>query len=235
MKAIVVRTWRIFATAVTIAVLLGVLVEGWFFAHVLWWRSHNPATTSFMEHSLDALRAKNRKARLQQIWVPYNRISVNLKRAVIAAEDAKFTAHEGFDWEGIQVAIEKNQRYGRSVAGGSTISQQLAKNLFLSGERSLVRKAQEAAITVMLEMVMSKQRILELYLNVVEWGNGVYGIEAAARHYYGVSASALNEEQAARLAAMLPRPRYYDYYRDSSYLADYADRILARMPDAQLP
>ena len=235
MKAVIVRTWRIFASAVAIAVLALVLVEGWFVARVLWWNGHNPATTSFMEHSLATLRAKNPKAKLQQTWVPYNRISVHLKRAVIAAEDAKFTQHEGFDWEGIQVAIEKNQRYGKPIAGGSTISQQLAKNLFLSGERSIVRKAQEAAITLMLEMVMSKQRILEIYLNVVEWGNGVYGAEAAARHYFGVSAAALTEEQSARLAAMLPRPRYYDYYRDSSYLADYSDRILARMPDAQLP
>jgi len=235
MKAVIVRTWSIFASVVTIAVLGVLVIEAWFFVHVIWWDRHNPAMTSFMEHSLEELRTKNPRAKLQQYWVPYSRISIHLKRAVIAAEDAKFTMHEGFDWEGIQVAIEKNQRYGRPIAGGSTISQQLAKNLFLSGERSLVRKAQEAAITVMLETVMSKQRIYELYLNVVEWGNGIYGVEAAARHYYGVSAAALDEQQSARLAAMLPRPRFYDYSRDSPYLAEYADRILARMPDAQVP
>src|SRR5690606_23714716 len=143
--------------------------------------------------------------------------------------------HEGFDWEGIQRAIEKNQRKGKAVAGGSTISQQLAKNLFLSGERSYVRKAQEAIITLMLETSMDKRRILEIYLNVAEWGEGVFGAEAAARHYYGVSAAQLDAWQAARLAAMLPRPRYYDRHRQSVYLATYSERIRARMNAAVIP
>jgi monofunctional biosynthetic peptidoglycan transglycosylase len=167
--------------------------------------------------------------------VPYQRISNELKRAIIVAEDAKFIEHDGFDWEGIQRALEKNQRRGRIVAGGSTITQQLAKNLFLSGERSLLRKGQEAVLASMLEATMSKRRIFEIYLNVVEWGENVFGAEAAARHYFGASAAALEPEQAARLAAMLPRPRYYDRNRESPYLTSYADSILVQMYAAQIP
>jgi monofunctional glycosyltransferase len=167
--------------------------------------------------------------------VRYDRISANLKRAVIVAEDAKFADHEGFDLEGIQRAMERNRHRGQAVAGGSTISQQLAKNLLLSGERTYLRKAQEALITLMLESVMDKERIFELYLNVAEWGEGLFGCEAAARHYFGVSSAALSPEQSARLAAMLPRPRFYDRNRDTVYLANYSTRILARMPAAQLP
>ncbi len=227
--------------AKVLAVLLGalalvlVLVQAWFFAHVLWWDRHDPGTTSVMAARLEALRAKNPGAELKHRWADYDRISAHLKRAVVSAEDAKFIDHEGFDWEGIQRALEKNQQRGKVVAGGSTISQQLAKNLFLSGERSWLRKGQEAVVTVMLEAVMSKRRILELYLNVAEWGEGVFGAEAAARHYYGVSAANLSPAQAARLAAMLPRPRFYDRNRGSKYLATYSERILARMPAAQVP
>jgi monofunctional biosynthetic peptidoglycan transglycosylase len=165
----------------------------------------------------------------------YSRVSPNLKRAIIAAEDMKFVDHEGFDWEGIQRAIEKNQKKGKAVAGGSTITQQLAKNLFLSGDRSYVRKGQEAVITLMLEAVLDKQRILEIYINVAEWGVGVFGAEAASRHYFGVGAAGLSAEQAARLAAMLPRPQFYDRNRGSAYLSGYSATILARMPQAQLP
>jgi monofunctional biosynthetic peptidoglycan transglycosylase len=188
-----------------------------------------------MEARLEALQEKDRGARLAHRWVPYSRISIQLKRAIIAAEDAKFIDHEGFDWEGIQRAIDKNQKRGKVVAGGSTITQQLAKNLFLSGERSLVRKAQEAAIAAMLEALMDKRRIFEIYLNVVEWGEGVFGAEAAARHYFGIRASQLNAEQAARLAAMLPRPRFYERNLHSPYLARHSARILARMVQAQVP
>jgi monofunctional biosynthetic peptidoglycan transglycosylase len=216
-------------------VLAFVLVQAWFLGWVLYWSSFDPKTTSFMERRLDELRAKQPSAGLKHHWVSYERISPNLKRAVVAAEDARFIDHEGFDWEGIQRAIEKNQKRGKPVAGGSTISQQLAKNLFLSGDRSLVRKGQEALITLMLEQTMSKRRILELYLNVAEWGEGVFGAEAAARHHFGVSAAQLSPAQAARLAAMLPRPRFYDRNRGSQYLASYAERILGRMPSAQVP
>jgi monofunctional biosynthetic peptidoglycan transglycosylase len=229
------RIARLAAHAAAAVAALFVLVQVWFFSHVLYWNHFNPGTTSFMERRLETLRAKNPKAALEHQWVDYPRISAHLKRAVVVAEDAKFIDHEGFDWEGIQRALERNQRRGKVVAGGSTISQQLAKNLFLSGERSVVRKGQEAIITLMLEAVLSKRRILELYLNVAEWGEGVFGAEAAARHYFGTSAASLGPAQAARLAAMLPRPRFYDRNRGSQYLATYSERILARMPGAQLP
>jgi monofunctional biosynthetic peptidoglycan transglycosylase len=232
---ILLRIWKGFAYTVGALVLAVLLVQGWYLGWVLYWNAYSPTSTSFMERRLDELRAKNPKAALKHQWVGYERISANLKRAVVTAEDAKFLDHEGFDWEGIQRAIEKNQRRGKPVSGGSTISQQLAKNLFLSGERSLVRKGQEAVITLMLETVMSKRRILELYLNVAEWGEGVFGAEAAARHHFGVSAASLSPEQSARLAAMLPRPRFYDRNRGSQYLASYTERILARMPSAQVP
>jgi monofunctional biosynthetic peptidoglycan transglycosylase len=143
--------------------------------------------------------------------------------------------HEGFDWEAIEKAREKNRRKGRVVAGGSTISQQLAKNLFLSGSRTPWRKGQEALITVMIEHVMDKRRILEIYLNVIEWGDGVFGAEAAARHYFGRRAADLGPEEAARLAAMVPNPRFYDRHRDTAWLARKSQLILARMPSAELP
>jgi monofunctional biosynthetic peptidoglycan transglycosylase len=217
------------AAAIFLAVQLSYLARVW------WWRDHNPSTTAFMEARLGQLRARDREAKLRHSWVPYDRIAASLKRAVVVAEDAKFSDHEGFDWEAIEKAREKNRRKGRIVAGGSTISQQLAKNLFLSGERSTWRKGEEALITVMIEHVMDKRRILEIYLNVIEWGDGVFGAEAAARHYFGVGAGALGPEQAARLAAMVPSPRFYDRNRNTAYLARRAQTILARMPAAELP
>ncbi len=226
---------RVIGFTLGAVVVAFVVVQAWFLFHIAYWNKVDPVRTSFMERRLDELRARNPKATLNQRWVDYRAISTHLKRAVIAAEDAKFVDHEGFDWDGIQRALERNQQRGKVVAGGSTISQQLAKNLFLSGERSVVRKAQEAIITIMLEVVMEKRRILEIYLNVAEWGDGIFGAEAAARHYYGTTAATLNAEQAARLAAMLPRPRYYDRNRSTPYLERYASRILARMPSAQVP
>lgn len=216
-------------------VALGFLWLLWLFAWVMFWNVFDPGTTRFMSIRLSELRATQPQAELRHRWVPYDRISVHLKRAIIAAEDAKFVDHEGFDWDGIQKAIEKNQRKGRFVAGGSTITQQLAKNLFLTPERSLIRKANEAAITLMLEAFWSKQRIFEVYLNVIEWGNGVFGAEAAARHYYGISASALGPEQAAKLAGMVPNPRFYDRNRGAPGLARKTAIILARMPSAVVP
>ena len=227
--------WNAFRYALGILVIALLLYHGWFAAHIWYWARHNPQNTSFMQARLERLREKDPKAKLKQQWTSYVHISDKLKRAVIVAEDAKFSEHDGFDWEGIQKALEKNQRRGKVVAGGSTISQQLAKNLFLSGEKSLWRKGQEAVITWMLELLMDKERILEIYLNVAEWGNGVFGAEAAARHYYNVSAAGLNAEQAARLAAMLPRPLYYEHNRDSEFLQRYSETIRARMPAAQLP
>jgi monofunctional biosynthetic peptidoglycan transglycosylase len=154
---------------------------------------------------------------------------------MIAAEDARFAEHGGFDWEGIRNAFEKNRKSGRVVGGGSTITQQLAKNLFLSPERSYWRKAEEAVVTVMLEAMLSKQRIFELYLNVIEWGSGVFGAEAAARRYFGVAAAQLTAEQAARLAAMTPSPRLFERRPNSSYIEGRVATILARMPGAAVP
>jgi len=223
--------WR----SVTIFFALLVLYQVWLFAHICWWVKYNPSTSSFMETRLEIMQDKNPRAALQYQWVPYSRISDNLKRALIAAEDASFVDHEGFDWEGIQKAYEKNLRKGKIVAGGSTISQQLAKNLFLSTKRTPWRKLEEAAITLMIETVMDKERIFEIYLNVIEWGNGVFGAEAAARHYYQESASQLSADQAAKLAAMVPNPRYYDKHRDAKGLLLKTNIILGRMDQVEIP
>jgi len=206
-----------------------------FLARIWWWKDHNPQATAFMLARMEQLRARDPQAKLRHSWVSYDRVATSLKRAVVVAEDAKFADHEGFDWEAIEKAREKNLKKGRIVAGGSTISQQLAKNLFLSGERSALRKGEEALITVMIEHVMDKRRILEIYLNVIEWGEGTFGAEAAARHYYGVGANALAPEQSARLAAMVPNPRFYDRNRSTAFLARRTQTILARMPQAELP
>lgn len=211
------------------------LVQFWFVIQIWYWADHNPESTAFMDHRLATLREKNPNARLTQHWVPYRQMSIHLKRAIVAAEDAKFLDHEGFDWEGIQKAYERNLKKGRIVAGGSTISQQLAKNLFLSGERTWWRKAQEAAITVMIETILSKRRILEIYLDVIEWGNGVFGAEAAARYHFGISAAELAPDQAAQLAAMVPSPRRYSAGRETPYLARRTEIIRARMSAAQVP
>ena len=221
----------------TVGLAIGLVIayELWIFGHVWWWVENNPGTTAFMRARLDAMREKNRDATISHRWLAYEQISPHLKRAVVAIEDAKFLGHEGFDWEGIQKAHEKNVKLGRIVMGGSTITQQLAKNLFLSGSRSPWRKAQEAVITVMLEKMMSKRRILEIYLNVIEWGDGVFGAEAAARHYFRVPASQLSAEQAARLAAMVPNPRFYDRNRNAPWLATKTRIVLARMSAAQIP
>jgi monofunctional biosynthetic peptidoglycan transglycosylase len=216
-------------------IALVLLLQLYFFVQIWWWVDHNPESTSFMRRQLAVLQEKDPHAVLQHKWVPYDRISNNLKRAIIASEDANFTEHEGVDWEALQKAYEKNSRKGKVVAGGSTITQQLAKNLFLSGERSYLRKAQEFVITYMLEFWMEKERIFEIYLNVVEWGNGVFGAEAAAQHYFGISASGLSAGQSARLAVMLPDPRRYDKNRTSSYLARRTELILHRMGSADLP
>ena len=226
---------RWFGWAFCALALVLVLLQSWYAAHILWWRSNPVGATSFMAYRMDELRAKNPNAPLRYTWVPYERISSHLKRAMIAAEDAKFVDHEGFDWDGIQLALEKNQKKGRVVAGGSTITQQLAKNLFLTPARSYWRKAQEAVITVMLETLLPKKRILEIYLNVIEWGNGTFGAEAAAKQLFGTTAAQLSAEQAARLAAMAPNPRFYERNQGAPGLNRKIGIILARMPSAELP
>ena len=232
---LMLRAWKVFCYALGALVLVVAAIQCWFFAHVLWWRAYEPANTAFMEARLDRLREKDTGAKLSHKWVPYERISTQLKRAVVVSEDAKFVGHEGFDWQAITKAMEKNEKRGKVVSGASTISQQLAKNLFLSGERSWLRKGQEAVITWMLESALSKRRILELYLNFAEWGEGVFGAEAAARYHFGAGAASLSASQAAFLAAILPSPRRYAPGRATPYIAGRIETILSRMPAAQIP
>lgn len=227
--------WKAFSYTLSGLVLAFVVAQLWFYGHIIYWRRYPPSSTAFMERSLEVLQAKDPHARLRQQWVSYERISVNLKRAVVAAEDARFLDHEGFDWEMIQKAIARNEESGHIVAGASTISQQLAKNLFLSAERTWLRKGEEALITWMLEDALSKRRIFELYLNYAEWGEGVFGAEAAARYHFGIPASALSPEQAAWLAVILPSPHRYARGRLTPYLAGRVSTILARMGDVQIP
>jgi monofunctional glycosyltransferase len=207
----------------------------WIFIQICWLIKFNPSSTAFMESSLAKIREETPNAKLKHQWIDYAKISSNLKRAVIASEDAKFMTHHGFDWQGIEHALKKNVKKGKLVAGGSTISQQLAKNLFLSSKRSLVRKFEEVIITLMLEQLLSKQRIYEIYLNVIEWGNGVFGAEAATRHYYNKGAHRLSTTEAARLAVMVPNPRYYDKHRNTRYLNRRTATISARLHMVQAP
>ena len=216
-------------------ILIVLLVQLYFLLMVCYYAYFNPRMTNMMSDQLSIMRDTNPNAMLKQQWVPYAQISPSLKRAVIASEDANFSDHDGVDWEALQKAYEKNNKKHKVVGGGSTITQQLAKNLFLSGSRSYVRKGQEVIIAFMLETVMSKERILELYLNVVEYGRGIFGAEAAARHYFNTTADRLGPVQAARLAVMLPNPRYYDRHRDTRYLARRTSLIVGRMNSAELP
>jgi monofunctional glycosyltransferase len=211
------------------------MYQVWIFVHICWWIKFNPSSTAFMNARLSVMQETNAQAELKHKWVDYDKISNHLKRAVVASEDSKFKHHEGFDWEGIEAAYEKNLKKGKLVAGGSTISQQLAKNLFLSSSRTPWRKGEEVIITFMLEKMMTKRRILEIYLNMIEWGNGVFGAEAAARHYYKTSAAGLGKTQAAKLAAMVPNPRFYDKHRSTRYLNRRTATIQARMRFAELP
>lgn len=232
---ILVAAWKAFCFGLGALAVVFLVAQLWFFSHIAYWTRFDPSSTAFMQARLETRRARDPAARLRREWMPYARISVHLKRAVVAAEDAKFLDHEGFDWEAIQKAMVKNEKRGKVVAGASTISQQLAKNLFLSGKRSWLRKGQEAIITWMLEATMSKRRILELYLNVAEWGDGIFGAEAAARHHFGVPAAALAMHQAAWLAAILPSPQRYDRGRVTPYIAGRVATIGARMSAAQIP
>ncbi len=211
------------------------VIQLYFLLQICWWVKHDPDSTAFMREQLSVLQEKNPNAELKHTWVPYKNISTNLKRAIIASEDANFSEHEGVDWEALQKAYEKNTRKHKVVSGGSTITQQLAKNLFLSGSRSYLRKGQELIITFMLETLMDKERIFEIYLNVVEFGSGIFGAEAASRHYYKVGAAGLGASQAAKLAVMLPNPRFFDKHRGSGYLARRTGVILRRMGSAELP
>lgn len=222
----------------------------------------DPQSTAFERSEAWRMLHERAPRHWHQQWVAYPLISDNLKRAVIASEDDGFNYHDGVDWNALEKAWQKNAqveaRAAKSqlarkpptkassaapaktarapkIVGGSTITQQLAKNLFLSGERTLLRKGQELVLTLLLESLLSKQRILEIYLNSVEWGDGVFGAEAAARHYFHKSAAQLNAYEAARLAVMLPRPKYFEKLPNSAYLAERSNVIARRLGDAELP
>jgi monofunctional glycosyltransferase len=210
----------------------------------------DPQSTTFeRSEAWQALAVSDKPFAWQQQWLPYAQMSDNLKRAVIASEDGDFVYHDGVEWDAIEKAWQKNSkaeelaikrsRSGKvrvpKIIGGSTITQQLAKNLFLSGERTLLRKGQEFLLTLALELILPKRRILEIYLNSVEWGEGVFGAEAAAQRYFRKSAAKLTAYEAARLAVMLPRPKFFERVPNSAYLNSRAQTITARMADAELP
>lgn len=244
-----VRRW------IGLVLLAGCLLQLFFVLRIALMVVIDPQSTAFERSAVWRIaRGPGELAHWQQQWTPYADISDKLKRAVIASEDSDFRNHGGVDWEAIESAWQRNihaeqaaeRRAERArsdaakgrppkVIGGSTITQQLAKNLLLSGERTLIRKGQELVLTELLELFLSKRRILEIYLNHVEWGDGIYGAEAAARHYYRKPASRLNATEAARLAVMLPRPRYFEQHQNSGYLAHRSATIVSRMSSAELP
>lgn len=232
-QAVGATRWLAYAAAVFAGAWLA--TQLFYLVQIALWSFVNPASTAFMRTDAWWLSRAEPPARIQHQWVPYDQISRNLKRAIIASEDATFATNNGYDVDAILQAWEKNKARGRIVAGGSTITQQLARNLFLSREKSYIRKGQELIITWMLETVLDKERIFEIYLNSVEWGRGVYGAEAAARYYYKVPASRLGAWQSARLAVMLPKPRWFDAHRGSAYQAQRAAVIARRMGTAELP
>ena len=248
------RLFRILLLAI-LGVLVGtILYESIMFVRVFWLRSHNPSSTSLIDIRASEAEAKGQQPKREQIWVPLDKISPNLQRAVLAGEDTNFVTHHGFDYEAIQKAWEQAQRETAREAkeqgedddwlpnfpdfkrGASTVSQQLAKNLYLSSQRSWMRKGQEAALTIMLERTLTKRRILEIYLNVIEWGDGVYGAEAASRRYFRKSASALTPAEAAFLSAMIPNPRTVFNPQINPRRVARRQRIIMRgMPYVKLP
>ena len=249
---------KAFSRLLVLVLLAGLALQFYFVGRIALMAVLNPESSAF-QRSEAYLIAKNTGAlKWRQQWVPYSELSDNLKRAVIASEDASFALHDGVDIEALEKAWEKNAKAEQRAAaqsgsrptatssraapvkppkivGGSTITQQLAKNLFLSGERTLLRKGQELLLTLLLEALLDKQRILALYLNNVEWGEGVFGAEAAAQHYYRKPAARLSASEAARLAVMLPRPKYFETRLNSGYLASRAGTIVARMGAVELP
>ena len=225
------RIARRFRRALLGIVLLALFWHLWVLGNVLVWTVVPVTGTSFMRQ-----RAVESDLTVipEQHWVRYEDIAEPVIRAVIAAEDDRFMAHNGFDWKAMRRAFDRNRQAGGAVAGGSTISQQLAKNLFLSSSRSYLHKAEEALITVALETCWSKRRIIEVYLNVVEWGEGIFGIGAAAQHYYRLPPQALNAADAAHLAVMLPNPRRYEE-RFTPRLHEHASRVRHRMNKSEIP
>ena len=240
---------------VVLGIAIGMVVyEGIFLVRVIRLRGNNPSSTSLIDTRIEEAQAKGQQPRREQVWAPLDKISTNLWRAVFAGEDTNFVTHRGFDYEAIQKAFEQGQREAAREAraegenddwlpslpefkrGGSTISQQLAKNLYLSSQRSFLRKGQEAALTIMLERSLTKRRILEIYLNVIEWGDGIYGAEAASQRYFRKSASALNASEAAYLSAMIPNPRTVFNPQVNPRRVARRQRIILRgMPYVKLP
>ncbi len=255
-----------------LVVVAGVLLQLYFVARIATMLVIDPQSTTFERSEAWRVTTEKGSLRWRQQWQPYDKISGNLKRAVIASEDDGFANHDGVDWDALEKAWQKNTKAeerlakaqeqaaqaqarlaaknpGKSapavappkpakapkVVGGSTITQQLAKNLFLSGERTLLRKGQEFVLTLLLEALLSKERILEIYLNSVEWGEGIFGAEAAAQHYYRKPAAQLSAFEAARLAVMLPRPKYFEKLPNSSYVMGRAGVIANRLQNAELP
>ena len=235
-----------------LVVVAGLLLEVFFVLRIAAMLVIDPQSTTFQRSEAWTQATTKGTLRWRQQWVPYKDLPDSLKRAVIASEDGDFINHDGVEWEAIEKAWQKNAKAEAQAAkrlqaakpgtgkppkivGGSTITQQLAKNLLLSGERSLLRKGQEFVLTLALELLLGKQRILEIYLNSVEWGDGVFGAEAAAQHYYRKPAARLSAYESARLSVMLPRPKYFEKVPNSGYLASRASTIVARMGDAELP
>ena len=216
-------------------ILAFLLFNVYAYGNIISYRALAPHRTAFMNMRMNEIAQEKPQISLNYQWVAYQDISENLKKALIASEDANFAEHDGFDWNGIKNAIKKNEKSGKIKAGGSTISQQLAKNLFLNESRSYWRKAEEAAITAMLEATTDKDRIYELYLNVIEWGYGIYGAEAAAQYFYRRPAGSLNKVQAAQLAARVPKPLFYIDFPQDTALRAKTNTILRRMGSATLP
>ena len=233
-----------------LGLLAGLALQLFFVARIAVMAVVDPESTAFQRSEAYLVARNTGTLKWRQQWVPYSALPDSLKRAVIASEDAGFAEHDGVDMEALEKAWDKNakaeQRAAQSanrlapakpakIVGGSTITQQLAKNLFLSGERTLLRKGQELVLTLLLEALLGKERILEIYLNSVEWGEGIFGAEAAAQHYYRKPAAKLSAYEAARLAVMLPSPKFFERRVGSSYLNGRASTIVARMPAAELP
>ena len=248
MRPMIRQGWRLLALLATCLVALQLA----FAARIGLMAVVDPQSTSFQRSEAWRLLSERGELRWRQEWVPASAISRNLRKAVIASEDASFADHAGIDWDAIEAAWERNLRaearaerlnqqrnparaVSARVVGGSTITQQLAKNLFLSGERTMMRKGQEMLLTLMLEALLPKPRILEIYLNSIEWGEGVFGAQAAARHYYRQDAAQLAPLQAARLAVMLPAPKRFEKLPGSAYVAGRAATIVARMGAVELP
>lgn len=230
---------KIVLAAILFSLFSVLLYQFGLFVMILWLSIKDPSSSSFMDAAMARAKATQPQSQIDFRWVPYNEISINLKRAVITSEDANFTLHGGVEWDAIRKAWEYNRKQADQGTtkrrGGSTITQQLAKNLFLSESRSYWRKAQELILTYMLELAMSKQRILELYLNVAQWGEFTFGAEAAAQKYYKTSASKLNANQAARLAAMLPNPRFYEKNSNTRYLQTRSASVRKQMHMVVVP